>query len=371
MRRPSRGRGLERLRGSLGGGASRRSLVALGLVLVLGCEVEAGPAAGEGVALVGGTIVGVGARDLLLQEGRIAAVAEPGGVRGGEVVDVTGRWLLPALIDSHVHLAYLPEAAAMADGGIAAAVDLASPLAFLGALPTAPRMLASGPMLTPVAGYPTQSWGSNGYGLEVADEASARAAVAQLADAGAGVIKLPITPSPRLSDAALRAAVDEAHSRGLKVASHALGADDAALAAAVGADLLAHSPTAGIGDAEAWSGRAVIGSLRAFGGGAQAIDNLRALREAGAVVLYGTDFGNTREAGIDAAELLLMQESGMDAAAALAAATSVPATYWGWSDLGSLEPGKAASLLVLSADPTVDLLTLAAPEAVWLDGVRR
>ena len=87
-------------------------------------------------------------------------------------------------------------------------------------------------------------------------------------------------------------------------------------------------------------------------------------------MLYGTDFGNTRSAAIQATELRRMQDVGMDGAAILAAGTSVPADWWGIEGFGRIDVGQPATFLVLAADPYEDPLTLAKPEAVWIDGSR-
>jgi len=45
--------------------------------------------------------------DLLLEDGRIATIAEPGKIpasKGRVVIDAGGQWVLPGLIDAHVHL---------------------------------------------------------------------------------------------------------------------------------------------------------------------------------------------------------------------------------------------------------------------------
>jgi imidazolonepropionase-like amidohydrolase len=329
---------------------------------------DAAPPAGP-LALQGGVVVGTGPADLLIEEGRITAVGTVD-TEGATVVDVSGRFLVPAAIDSHVHLAYLPQADAMADGGVAAAVDLASPIGWLATRPTVPRILASGPMVTAVDGYPVTSWGAGGYGTECADAAAAAAAVASHHAAGAQVVKLPITGPPVLDEAARLAAVEAAHGLGLDVVSHALGDGDAAAAAAAGVDWLAHTPTGPLSEATvaAWAGRGVISTLRAFGGSETAVANLAALRAAGAVVLYGTDFGNTATAGVDGEEIALLQRAGLTSAEILASMTSSPAAAWGWTDLGVIEPGRAASLLVLTEDPLVDPTALARPDQVYLDG---
>jgi imidazolonepropionase-like amidohydrolase len=287
-------------------------------------------------------------------------------------VDVTGTFLAPAFIDSHVHLAYRPEPMVLARGGIAAAIDLAAPIYFLAGAHPPLQVRSSGPMITAVGGYPTRSWGQGGYGVEVASPLEAAAAVDRLADAGVALIKLPFDEfGPQLDADTARAAVKEAHQFGLRVAAHALTDSMAATAAAVGADLLAHTPEDGLSPTtiDAWRGKTVLSTLAAFGGGPFAVRNLQALRAAGLTVLYGTDFGNGSTAGIDASELSLLLQAGLDGAAILEAGTSAPATFWGLTSLGRLEAGRAASLLVLDADPRKDPMVLTHPRAIYLDGV--
>jgi imidazolonepropionase-like amidohydrolase len=312
--------------------------------------------------------------DIVVNGGTIAAIlpAGEGRAQDREVVDGDRRLVVPAFIDSHVHLLYLPEAAAMGAGGIAAAVDLAAPMRFFETDFGDIRVIGTGPMVTARGGYPTQSWGAGGYGLECADAGEAVAAVEALAAAGAVAIKLPITGEPVLDEDALRAAASRAHELGLRVASHALRSAEALLAAEVGVDVLAHTPVETLSEEaiSAWADRAVISTLRAFGGSETAVDNLRRLRAAGAVVLYGTDFGNTRTAGIDPDELSLLRSAGLDSGAILTAATSAPAAFWGLDGLGSLDVGDDASFLLLSDDPFADPTAFASGEVV-LRGVRR
>jgi imidazolonepropionase-like amidohydrolase len=70
-----------------------------------------------GTAIVGGRVVPVEGEPLepgsvLLQDGKITAVEGPGfTVPGGvDVVDATGKWVLPGLIDAHAHVGVLEEA---------------------------------------------------------------------------------------------------------------------------------------------------------------------------------------------------------------------------------------------------------------------
>lgn len=335
------------------------------LFLALACEaaspLEAPPA--DGMRLDGARIAGAEVASVTLRGDRIAAVGE--GEEAGVAYDLTGRWLAPAFIDAHVHLAYYPAGDDLARGGVAGAVDWAAPLKSMGDRPI--RVAWAGPIITAIEGYPTQGWGRNGYGLEVADASAGRAAVAQVQAAGASVVKVSVgAGGPDLSDEALAAIVAEAHTRGMLVGVHALSDSDARRAAGAGCDILVHAPVAALSKetVQAWAGKAVIPTISAFGG----VDSTRQLREAGATVLYGTDFGNTRALGVSPREIEGMLDAGMTGAQILAAGTSVPAATFGMEDLGAIEVGKEASLLVLDADPLVDPGTLTRPVAVIFRG---
>jgi imidazolonepropionase-like amidohydrolase len=365
----------------------RRALV-LGLLL-LGCSTRPTPAeskhgaaeshatppradAGHSSAafvLAGGDIFGVGKQNLLVDEGRVIAVGVAADA-AERVVDVSGRYIVPGFIDSHVHLAYAPEGDELLSSGVVAVLDLGAPLSALHAKHSPLQVLNSGPMITAKGGYPTTSWGAAGYGLEVTTPAAGAAAVETLFRAGAQAIKVPLTAAPTLDDATVKAVVAAAHAHGLKVYAHALEEKNAARAAADGVDVLAHTPTEALSDAtlEAWKGRTVIASLAAFGGAASTLKNLRALRARGARVLYGTDFGNTRDTRIQEQEISLLVLAGLDGASIVKAGTSTPAEFLGLSDFGSLAVGKRASFLVLTGDPSSDPHTLSEPVAVYIDG---
>ena len=302
-----------------------------------------------------------------VEAGQVTELGESVRLDDAQVTDGGGRWLTPGWIDSHVHLAYLPAATEMAGAGVVAVVDLAAPIDWLAHPPTALRMKASGPMVTPPGGYPTQSWGRNGYGLEVATAEAAEAAVDQLYDAGARVIKVPLNGPPDHSDTTLQAIVARAHSLELPVVVHALDSSGAQRAAEAGADVLVHVPTDSLSDAavRAWAGRAVVPTLAAFGASDVAIDNLRRLHGAGATILYGTDFGNARTVGISTPELEAMAAAGMSPAEVWAAGTSVPASFWGWDDLGTVAVGAHGVFVLTDVDPALDLSTWAREVVRW------
>ena len=163
--------------------------------------------------------------------GRIAAcgpaaeVAVPAGVAA-----VRAAWVGPAFVDAHVHLAFGTPAALLA-GGVALARDLGAPLAdaLRWQAGTAPRVAVAGPLVTAPGGYPTRSWGSAGFGAEVADPAGAARQVRDLAGAGVDVIKMAFEPGsdggwPVPDPETAAVAVRTAHAHGLAVTAHALRA---------------------------------------------------------------------------------------------------------------------------------------------------
>jgi len=278
-------------------------------------------------------------------------------VEGERIVEVTSRGdpaaphLVPAFIDAHVHLSVAGPiagvAAAELRGGVAAVLDLGERERSL-PFSTGPlRARWSGPLLTAPGGYPTQSWGRDGHGLELSTADEARAAVARLFAKGARFAKLAFDPRyPVLSAPVARAAADEAHRLGMLVAAHALDPGSVRRALEAGADVLAHAPVGPMPRdlLDRARGLWVISTLRAFGG------SVRELREAGARVVYGTDLGNEGTApGIDARELELLRRDGVDF---IRAATLEAAELLQWPDLGRLAVGSPASLVaVRSLEP--------------------
>ena len=68
-------------------------------------------------------------------------------------------------------------------------------------------------------------------------------------------------------------------------------------------------------------------------------------------------------------ELALLVASGLTPLAALQAATLNPAKFLGRTrELGAIEPGKIANLVLLRADPLIDIRNTTQIEAVWLRG---
>jgi imidazolonepropionase-like amidohydrolase len=316
----------------------------------------------NGFVLANGRLVGGERLSLEIRDGTISAIGDVDGSL--PIRDVSNQWIVPAAIDSHVHLTFLPVAERLRNAGVIGAVDLAAPLDALG--DSSPlELVSSGPMITAADGYPTQSWGSDGYGYECGDSQCVEDAVAELVAAGAKVIKVPVGERGLFGEL-LDAAVRAAHGHGVLVAAHALGDSDAKEAARAGVDILAHTPVEPLTDqtVHAWSGRHVISTLVAFGGSTDVTDNLRRLRDAGATVIYGTDLGNTRHIGISREEITLLQEAGLDGEAIIESMTSAPAKLWRFSKLGAIEKGARAALLLYEEDPAANPSALASPREV-------
>ena len=102
----------------------------------------------------------------------------------------------------------------------------------------------------------------------------------------------------------------------------------------------------------------------------QAQRNLKILVDAGVAVAFGTDAGPaTRFPGyFEHMELDLMVEAGLTPEQALTSATRVAASCLQMPDVGTLEPGKSADLLVLGADPLADISATKTLERVYIAG---
>lgn len=246
-------------------------LCALGLIAAAGM-LDA-QSAGRPIALVGGTLIdGTGAapvRDSVVlvrgtrieKVGTVATLPVPDGY---ESISTEGMTVLPGLWDLHVHLIYnghpnpgtwfrhaadfervtIPASAQqMLLGGVTSVRDLAAPADAVfavkrriasGAL-AGPTIYAAGPALAkmlPGQPAPTSQL------LPVADAADARAKTKQLIDAGADIIKLFF--ADRMSAEERAAIIDEAHSRGRRVAAHGQTDAEVRLGLAIGVDDFQH-----------------------------------------------------------------------------------------------------------------------------------
>jgi imidazolonepropionase-like amidohydrolase len=95
----------------------------------------------------------------------------------------------------------------------------------------------------------------------------------------------------------------------------------------------------------------------------EAAKTLNAAAEAGVILAMGYDSGPP---GASANELVRMAEAGLGTAAAIRAATAGSACALGLTDVGTIEAGKVADLLVVDGDPLAAPSILLEPDRVRL-----
>ena len=107
---------------------------------------------------------------------------------------------------------------------------------------------------------------------------------------------------------------------------------------------------------------------------AQALRNLKLLSDAGVMIAMGTDSGTGTgrwQGYFEHVEMELMVKAGMTPMQTLIASTSDAARVMGIEkELGTLQPGKRADFVVLTADPLADIKNTRTIESVWIDGRR-
>lgn len=198
----------------------------------------------NGVALVGATLIDGTSREarpdmvVVVRGDHIESVVPHSGFElppRTRQADLTGRWIIPGLIDTHAHVARwaLPRYLAYgvtavrdvhgAQDSILSLRERASRGAVL-----SPRIYSAGAMID---GVPTTY--PNAIGVRDAD--GARRAVDRLAVAGVDFLKV----YTRITPALLRAILDEARTFGLSVTAH-LGLTDALTAAELGVRSIEH-----------------------------------------------------------------------------------------------------------------------------------
>jgi imidazolonepropionase-like amidohydrolase len=372
-------------------------------------------------------------RSVLIANGKIQWI------RGAEasapnvqVIEGTGRTLLPGLIDAHVHMPYRAEEAARQALmlGVTTQLDMSTGLLqILKKLETQDRpeladLRTAGLPATVPGGHPAQMGGPPLPTLTNPDQAQAFVD-ARIAE-GSDFIKIihddastwPWTSQhvPILDNPTMGALVKAAHRRGKLAVVHVLSEQQARDAIEAGADGLAHlfygdSVSADFGKLAATHhifvvptltalypacgkslGLAILSDLRLgphiseewhgalsvpkpdpsanhlCGAADQAV---RQLTQAGVPLLTGTDSptpGSTYGASLHG-ELELLVRNGLTPVQALIAATSAPATAFRLSDRGRILPGKRADLLLVDGDPTRNILDTRKIIAVWKRGV--
>jgi imidazolonepropionase-like amidohydrolase/ABC-type multidrug transport system permease subunit len=259
---------------------------ALGMARGRGLAAPApGRAKGQVRVLRGATVLdGLGGRienaRVTIRDHRIAEIAPDSEAplpQGAIVDELSGRFLIPGLIDSHIHLGgsggrgtavgeHLPErqirdTQVLLAVGVTSVVSLTDDIRDMVALRDqvakgamrAPRLFCAGPSITAPGGHPAAMFSfapalAARLTRQVNTPDEARRAVEELSLRGVNVVKLVLeggSPGhrlPRLDEAAFRAAVAAAQRAQLRTTVHVTRDADARLAAEAGADALEHVP---------------------------------------------------------------------------------------------------------------------------------
>ena len=379
--------------------------------------------------------------DAIVIEGkRIRSIGQlPGDVKledqnNVHVVDATGQWIMPGLIDAHCHLSFghpqLPEDIAPDAAGysnpakttspefsaIRAArnaqtvlrsgvtsisvpggtwfIDVAVRNAIKAGIIEGPRIFCAGRFVITYGsiaddqpswvGTPEHTVGVLTHGMDdLIDE------VRRQCKHGVNFIKLAdsiLGDTQTLSPEEVSHVVQEAHRRNVQVAIHARGSGSTRAAAEAGVDWIMHADLATEADLEAVAERdiRIVPALtfmfkalehgREYGNMGEGEDpvkrnmesslrNLERARKMGIKVLAGTDSGNSPimpygQYHADEAEILV-RHAGFTPMEAIVASTKNNAFVVGLeNEVGVVEAGKVADIIILKDDPLADIRVL-------------
>jgi imidazolonepropionase-like amidohydrolase len=204
---------------------------------------------------------------------------------------------------------------------------------------------------------------------------------------GAVLTRGGVPGAPELSEAEIRAAVEEAAWYGTHVAVHAHGAEGAKRAIRAGARSVEHgsylddeaiqllADTGTFFSIDLYDGEWALGpdgptdwpaeTMRKLVESQTAAEAVTAKAiERGVRITFGTDSG-VYPHGLNARQFASYVRAGMTPLAAIRTATATAADLMGWSDrVGTLAPGRFADLIAVAGDPLVDITELERPVVV-------
>ena len=405
---------------------TRRTTAGLPLLLLLlaaacGSPPEEAPPASTATVFEGARLVVGDGSDpiesatLVVDEGRFVAVGAAGEVEapeGAARVDLTGRTVIPALIDTHVH--FPVEREALIDAlerkayyGVGAAMGLGRDVGEdvyavrAETIPGVPRYRHAG------RGITTPEPGRTEVPYWITTEEEARAAVRELAALEVDIVKIWVDDRggqfEKMTPALYTAVIDEAHQHGLRVTAHIFALEDAKGLLRAGIDAFAHGvrdqdvddefvelvqerpdvvlvpnlPGRGVAEDLSWlSGTIPPDALAELQAGfvdrpeaQESFDiqarNLARLNEAGMRIAFGTDGNAGWSPHLEMADMVA---SGMTPHEVIVAATGNSAAFMELDDAGTVEAGKSADFVVLEANPLDDIANTRAIESVYLRG---
>ena len=387
--------------------------------------LAAGVVAFEGARIIDGTGKSpIEKGTILVRDGRIVAIGPDVPVpAGAQRIDVQGKTIIPGLINAHGHVSDLSQLGVYARYGVTTVFSLGGDKELQ--LRDQTRAQQQTPNLTRarlfIAGpIPTSKTPEEG-----------RTAVDANAAAKTDIMKIRIDDQlgtvPAMSPAVYSAIIEEAHKDGLRMAVHVVKLSDAKAVLRLSAEYIAHS----IRDQDVDGGTVAImrktgvfycptlmrevstfvyadnppflkdpfflrdanpveaakvhepefrNSMRASKAAQWykqhlpvAMRNLKAMDEGGVQVVMGTDTGPPYrfQGFFEHMELERMVKSGLTPMKVLMDATSVPAKLLKQSDqIGTLQTGRWADLIVLNADPLRDIRNTMKLDSVWIAGNR-
>jgi imidazolonepropionase-like amidohydrolase len=395
-------------------------LTAARLVDPVGGRVTSDPA----VVITGDRITAVGVAGVL---------AVPAGARR---IDLPGDTMIPGLIDMHTHitgradvhgyrgLTVTTPAAAISgvanagktlqagfttlrNVGAGGGADVALRDSINAGETVGPRLFVSGPPIGATGGHCDENllpaeYGRVGQGVADGPEA-VRHMVRQNHKYGADLIKLCATGgvlskgdavgAQQMTYEEMKAAVDEAHMLGMKVAAHAHGVSGINDAIRAGVDTIEHASLAdaesmalakgrgAVFDTDIYNDDFILGEGAKMGMlpeslekersiGRKQRETFRAAVRAGVAMTFGTDAG-VYPHGDNARQFAKMVEWGMSPMQAIQAATSTAAKALGplGGDLGDIAPGKFADIAAVQGDPLQEIARLEHVDFVMKAGV--
>ena len=396
----------------------------IGLALVAGCATPEPSQAPDvtGVTVFEGArlIVGDGSAPIenatfVVDETRLVEVGRTGAVEvpaGAARVDLTGRTVMPAIIDTHTHLGrtrddLVEDLQRKAYYGVGVAMSLGQDAGDLPfqmrkeTLPNAARYRTAG------RGITRPEPGRTDIPYWISSEEDARTAVRELAALQVDLVKIWVDDRngkyEKLTPGLYGAVIDEAHQHGLRVTAHVFTLEDAKGLLRAGIDAFAHGildmdiddevvelfrerpqvvlvpnlPDPGVVTDLGW----LRGTIRpdalerlqeratdrpaaqeAFGIQAR---NLARLNTEGVRIAFGTDGG---EGWSPHAEMADMVAAGVTPAEVIVAVTRNSAELLGIADAGTLAAGKRADFIVLEANPLEDITNTRRVVDVYLRG---
>lgn len=389
--------------------ASRRFRLARNAGVLLACLASPAPAAGQSgaIAFIGASVVDPGTSGILsnatvvVRDGVIVSVEEGGETpAAARTIDLGGRFLVPGLIDAHVHIGTLEAARRALLSGVTTARSMgAGFFADVGLRELFRRGSLAGPEIL-AAGYHVRPRPAEGLFLDEPNlsdllgrdvrgaEALGRVARAML-DRGVDFIKVNATEraglpetdprKPFFTEAELSALVAEAARDGVPVAAHAHGDRGGRAAVAAGVRSIEHGTYLRAETLRLMRERgtylvptiAVVSDLTVPGGdyddpvlqvrGRHMLPRVRetaaAAHALGVPLVAATDTGYGSESVLRMShELMEFVGIGMSELDAIRAATTVAAELLGVADrTGRVAAGFEADLLVLDRNPLDDI----------------